>query len=177
MGPLVHLYSNPAFSTHLLADALAKGFAGSPGQRVGQSPCHRHLGGVSHRPFGSPQLPFYCRQIPVSCCSMQDCFILSSFTGQRRVYDRPISSSFMHKCGYQLHGSGAQEHPGNLRVIVDLSAPTHNRVKDDNQHDHTHVTYSSINEAALLMHYLGKHHDQNRCPRCLQANSNPPHES
>ena len=50
-----------------------------------------------------------------------------------------------------------------LRMITNMTIPM--------------STYSSINEAALLMHYLGKHHDQNRCPRCLQANSNPPHES
>ena len=47
--------------------------------------------------------------------------------------------------------------PGKFRVIVDLSAPAHNSVDDNIHCDLTHVAYSSINDAALLMHHLGKH--------------------
>ena len=47
--------------------------------------------------------------------------------------------------------------PGKFRVIVDLSAPAHNSVNDNIHRDLTHVAYSSINDAALLMHHLGKH--------------------
>ena len=47
--------------------------------------------------------------------------------------------------------------PGKFRVIVDLCAPAHSSVNDNIHSGFTHVAYSSINDAAFLMHHLGRH--------------------
>ena len=47
--------------------------------------------------------------------------------------------------------------PGKFRVIVNLSAPVGGSVNDNIHRDLTHVAYSSIDDAALLIHHLGQH--------------------
>lgn len=45
--------------------------------------------------------------------------------------------------------------PGKFRVIVDLSSPSGSSVNDQTCRELTHVAYSSIEDAALLMQALG----------------------
>ena len=47
--------------------------------------------------------------------------------------------------------------PGKFRVIIDLSSPDGHSVNDHIHRELTHVAYSSIDDAALLMHHLGPH--------------------
>ena len=47
--------------------------------------------------------------------------------------------------------------PRKFRVIVDLSTPAHASVNDNIHRELTHVAYSSIGDAAELMHHLGQH--------------------
>lgn len=47
--------------------------------------------------------------------------------------------------------------PGKFRVIVDLSSPDNYSVNDNIHRELTHVAYSSVDDAALLMHHLGPH--------------------
>ena len=46
--------------------------------------------------------------------------------------------------------------PGKFRVIVDLSSPKGHSVNDNLHRKLTHVTYSSVEDAALMMHTLGR---------------------
>ena len=46
--------------------------------------------------------------------------------------------------------------PGSFRVIVALSSPSGSSVNDNLRRDLTHVTYSSVDDAALLLHHLGE---------------------
>ena len=46
--------------------------------------------------------------------------------------------------------------PGRFRVIVNLSAPERYSVNDNLHRDLTHVAYSSVDDAALLLHHLGQ---------------------
>ena len=45
--------------------------------------------------------------------------------------------------------------PSKFRVIVDLSSPTESSVNNQTHGELAHVAYSSIEDAALLMHALG----------------------
>ena len=46
--------------------------------------------------------------------------------------------------------------PGKWRVIVDLSSPHDGNSVNDNLHYHlSHVSYSSTDDVAMLMHFLG----------------------
>ena len=45
--------------------------------------------------------------------------------------------------------------PGRFRVIVNLSAPERFSVNDNLHRELTHVAYSSVDDAALLLHHLG----------------------
>lgn len=45
--------------------------------------------------------------------------------------------------------------PGKFRVIVDLSRPPNLSVNDNLHREWTHTSYSSVDDAALLMHALG----------------------
>ena len=46
--------------------------------------------------------------------------------------------------------------PGKWRVMVDLSSPHDSHSVNDNLHRHlSHVSYSSTDDAAMLMHFLG----------------------
>lgn len=46
--------------------------------------------------------------------------------------------------------------PGQWRVIVDLSSPAQHSVNDNLRRDLTHVAYSSVEDAVLLVHFLGR---------------------
>ena len=46
--------------------------------------------------------------------------------------------------------------PGQWRVIVDLSSPAQYSVNDNLRRDLTHVAYSSVEDAVLLVHFLGR---------------------
>ena len=46
--------------------------------------------------------------------------------------------------------------PGKWRVIVDLSSPKGTSVNDSIRRQYTHLAYSSVDDAAHVMHYLGK---------------------
>ena len=47
--------------------------------------------------------------------------------------------------------------PGRFRVIINLSSPDGHSVNDHIHRELTHVAYSSIDDAALLMYHLGPH--------------------
>ena len=46
--------------------------------------------------------------------------------------------------------------PGKFRVIVDLSSPRGYSVNDNLWRNLTHVAYSSVEDAALAIHMLGR---------------------
>ena len=46
--------------------------------------------------------------------------------------------------------------PGKWRVIVDLSRPEGRSVNDHLRRESTHIAYSSVDDAAHLMHFLGR---------------------
>lgn len=108
-----------------------------------------------------------------------DCSRGETYQAITPSYDRPSSSSCVLKPCHQPHSGCSNSTPGKFRVIVDLSAPAHSNVTDNIHRDLTHVTYSSINDAALLMHHFREAFPdgQDRYPRCLQANPNPPYGS
>ena len=46
--------------------------------------------------------------------------------------------------------------PGQWRVIVDLSGPARASVNDNLRREFTHVAYSSVEDAAMMLHSLGE---------------------
>ena len=45
--------------------------------------------------------------------------------------------------------------PGKFRIIVDMSSPKNASINDNIRRQHTHVAYSSVEDAAHLMQHLG----------------------
>ena len=88
------------------------------------------------------------------------CEVVSSFLASQVKAGYMIGPLPAHVCSNVVTSCMAvvpKSTSGKFRVIVDLSAPAHNSVNDNIHRDLTHVAYSSINDAALLMHHLGKH--------------------
>ena len=73
----------------------------------------------------------------------------------------PLSASACPHISVARMAVVPKKSPGKFRVIVNLSAPESRSVNDNIHRELTHVAYSTIDDAVLLMHHLGR--------QCLMA--------
>lgn len=67
----------------------------------------------------------------------------------------PLDPNSCHGVVVSSLGVVPKATPGKFRVIVDLSSPSGHSINDYLRREWTHVSYSSVDDAALLMHALG----------------------
>ena len=120
-----------------------------------------HVTGIQHRfRIGLLAHPNCQSIVGNSPSAAAHCEVVSSFLASQVKAGYMIGPLPAHACSNVVTSRMAvvpKSTPGKFRVIVDLSAPAHNSVNDNIHRDRIHVAYSSINDAALLMHHLGKH--------------------
>ena len=130
------LHPNQEWVQHLVA-GLQDGF------RIGLLPhpvCHSALG--------------------ISPSALNNQEAVAKFIGTQISAGHMVGPLPPHECANVITSRLAvipKKTPGQFRVIVDLSSPSNFSVNDNLHRNLTHVAYSSVDEAAAIMHNLGRH--------------------
>ena len=111
---------------------------------------------VPHRPCHQPHMPLYPSQ---HSSAQQHSPVVDSFLSAQLEQGYLLGPFPPQDCPAVITSSLAvipKKTFGKWRVIVGLSRPRGHRVNDSLLHQHTHLAYASVEDAAHIMHHLGQ---------------------